>query len=109
VSRSTVVNAARELAAEARRQARREARQARATPKPAAKPLTEARARAQRFLRDMLAHGPKRVSDVEEAAEKAHVDLTALTQARGDLGVVTSRGGNTGAGNTLPVQWSLPS
>ena len=39
-------------------------------------------------------------------AERAHVDLTALTEARGDLGVVTSRG-NTG--NTLSVQWSLPS
>jgi hypothetical protein len=37
------------------------------------------------------------------SAEKAHVDLTALTQVRGDLGVVTSRGGNTGAGNTLSV------
>jgi len=28
---------------------------------------------AQQFLRDELADGPKRVSDVEDAAEKAHV------------------------------------
>src|SRR6516165_9080638 len=66
-------------------------------------PILERRAR--QFLKDALAAGPKRVSDVEAAAEKAHVDLTTLTQARGDLGVVTSRGD---AGNTLSVQWSLP-
>src|SRR5262249_57128466 len=74
VSRSTVCNAARELAAEARKQARREAHQARTTPKPAATPLTEPRARAQRFLRDELARGPKQVSAVEAAAARAHVD-----------------------------------
>jgi len=34
-----------------------------------------------------------------------HVDPHALDQARGDLGIVTSRA-NTG--NTLSVQWSLP-
>src|SRR5262249_38676259 len=103
VGRSTVVNARRDLATEARKAARMQARQARATPKPA----TERRQRAQRFLKDALASGPKCASDIEEQAEKAHVDLTALTQARGDLGVVTSRG-NAGAGNTLSVQWSLP-
>jgi len=37
-------------------------------------------------LRDELAHGPKRVSDVEEAAAKAHIDEQLLAQARGDLG-----------------------
>jgi hypothetical protein len=37
---------------------------------------------AQQFLRDELADGPKRVSDVEDAAEKAHVDLQTLEQAR---------------------------
>jgi hypothetical protein len=52
-----------------------------------------------------LAHGPRGVSDVEEAAVKAHIEALALEQARGDLGVVTSRA-NTG--NTLSVQWSLP-
>jgi hypothetical protein len=61
--------------------------------------------RAQRFLRDTLARGPKPVTDVEAAAEKAHVDPQTLAQARGDLGIVTSRGN---AGNTLSVQWSLP-
>src|SRR5262245_28296476 len=108
VSRSTVVNAAADLAAEARREARKQARQASqasATPKPAAKPLTEARQRAQRFLKDALAHGPKPVTDIEEQAGKAHVDSTALAQARGDLGIVTSRG-NTG--RVQAVQWSLP-
>ena len=45
--------------------------------------------RAQWFLRDALAHGPKRVSDVEEAAEKAHIDAHALTQARGDTDAIT--------------------
>jgi hypothetical protein len=59
----------------------------------------------QRFLKDALAHGPKRVTDVEEAAAKAHVDLQALEHARGDLHVVTSRA-NTGGAQA--VQWSLP-
>jgi lambda repressor-like predicted transcriptional regulator len=68
----------------------------------------ERRQRAQRFLRDELARGPKRVSDVEEAAGKAHIDVHTLQQARSDLGIVTSRPGNTGGGNTLSVQWSLP-
>jgi len=43
--------------------------------------------------------------DVEDAAEKAHVDLRALEQARADLGIVTSRA-NTGGAHA--VQWSLP-
>ena len=62
--RSTVCNAARELAAEARKPARREAR------KQAGKQLKpetiEHRARAQRFLKEELAGGPKRASDVFE-------------------------------------------
>ena len=91
-ARSTVANARNELGAEARK------------PKPA-KSLTEPRQRAQRFLRDALAHGPKRVTDVEEAAERAHVDAHALTQARADLGLVTSRGN---AGGVMAVQCSLP-
>src|SRR5947209_15870656 len=81
VSRSTVVKARDELAAEART-----SREAPKTAKP-----TERRQRAQQFLKDALAHGPKRVSDVEEAAAKAHVEPHALEQARADLGVVTSR------------------
>jgi hypothetical protein len=97
VSRATVVNA------------RDNKPRRKPGPKPAAKmelePKTERRQRAQQFLKDALARGPKRVSDVEEAAEKAHIDVQTLTQARGDLGVVTSRA-NTG--NTLSVQWSLP-
>jgi hypothetical protein len=90
VSRSTVVNARDELTAEAR--------------KPR-EPKTERRERAQRFLKDALAHGPKQVSVVEEAAAKARVDPQALEQARTALGIVTSRG-NTGG--VQAVQWSLP-
>ena len=45
------------------------------------------------------------VSDIEDAAEKAHVDLTALEQARADLGVVVGR---SNAGGVQAVQWSLP-
>ena len=45
---------------------------------------TNRRSRAQRFLRDELADGPKRVTDVEEAAAKAHVDPETLERARGD-------------------------
>jgi hypothetical protein len=45
------------------------------------------------------------VTDVEAAASKAHVDSTALEQARADLGIVTSRA-NTGGAQA--VQWSLP-
>jgi hypothetical protein len=66
---------------------------------------TDRRARAQQFLRGELARGPRPVTDVEQAAEKAHVDPTALAQARGDLGVTVSRGN---AGGVQAVQWSLP-
>src|SRR5262249_19938387 len=59
---------------------------------------------AQRFLKDALAHGPKQVSGVEDAAERAHIDEHTLGQARGDLGVVVSRGN---AGGVQAVQWSL--
>lgn len=101
VSRSTVVNARDELAAEARRKR---------GPKPAAsktarEPKIERRQRAQQFLKDALAHGPRRVSDVEEAAAKAHVEPHTLEQARADLGIITSRA-NTGGAHS--VQWSLP-
>ena len=74
-------------------------------PKTARDPKDERRERAQRFLRDALASGPMRVSDVEEAAAKAHVEHHTLEQARADLGVVTSRA-NTGGAHA--VQWSLP-
>jgi len=57
------------------------------------------------FLKNALAHGPKQASDLEEAAEKAHVDPHALGQARAELGVVVSRGN---AGGVQAVQWSLP-
>ena len=106
VSRSTVCNAARELAAEAHKAARKQARQARATTgSPAAKPLTEPRQRAVCFLRDELAHGPKPVSDLEASAERAHIDVGTLQQARADLHVVTSR---ADTGRAHAVQWSLP-
>jgi hypothetical protein len=45
------------------------------------------------------------VTDVEEAAQRAHVDPQTLELARADLGVVTSRGN---AGGVQAVQWSLP-
>ena len=98
----TAINARNELAAEARNEERKEARKKLETSKPA-KP--ERRQRAQRFLLDALAHGPKQVNDLEEAAEKAHVDPHSLEQARADLGIVTSRA-NTGGAHA--VQWSLP-
>ena len=82
LSRSTVVNAHKELAAEARRKPREAC-------KPAT-PNTDRRTRAQAFLKDELARGPKKVTDVEEAAAKAHVAQT-LEQARADLGIVTTR------------------
>jgi len=100
VSRSTAANAARELASEARKAARRAARETSAPVTPRVP-----RERAQRFLREQLARGAKPASAVEDAAEKAHVGLTALEQARGDLGVVVSRA-NTGG--VQAVQWSLP-
>jgi len=62
-------------------------------------------ARAQRFLKDALAQGPKPVTVIEEAATKSHVDPTALEQARADLHVVASRA-NTGG--VQSVQWGLP-
>jgi hypothetical protein len=83
VSRSTVVNARDDLR----------------------KPRTDRRQRAQQFLKDALAHGPKPVSDIEAAATRAHVDVQALEQARGDLGILTTRA-NTGGVHA--VQWSLP-
>jgi hypothetical protein len=78
----------------------RRAERRRPGPKP--KP---ALARAQQFLRDALGRGPRSVSDIEEAAAKAHVELLALEKARADLGIVTSRA-NTGGVHA--VQWSLP-
>jgi hypothetical protein len=69
------------------------------------RPLASVAARAQQFLKDALVHGRKRVSDVEEAAAKAHIDIVTLEQARADLGIVVSRG-NTGGAHA--VQWSLP-
>ena len=39
----------------------------------------------------------RRVTDVEEAAAKAHIDEQALGQARADLGIVTSRSNAGGA------------
>jgi hypothetical protein len=111
-SPSTVVNARKDLAKEARKEVRRENRksselstvptQARIGGSKTAKP-TERRQRAQQFLKDTLAHGPKRASDVEEAAAKAHIDDQALTAARADLGIVASRS-NAGV---QAVQWSL--
>jgi hypothetical protein len=102
-SHGTDINARKELAAEARKQARKETRKSAREASKAARP--ERRQRAQRFLRDALAHGPKQVSDVEEAAEKAHVDAHSLEQARAELGIVTTRA-NTGGAQA--VQWSLP-
>ena len=61
------------------------------------------RQRAQRFLKDVLA--PKRVTEVEEQAAKAHIDDQAFTAARTDLGIVASR---SNAGGVQAVQWSLP-
>jgi hypothetical protein len=88
--------------AEIEKEARKAARKSRATSTPA-KP--DRRQRAQHFLREQLARGAKPASDVEEAAVKAHVDPQALGQARGDLGIVTSR---VNTGGPQAVQWSLP-
>jgi len=101
-SRTTVIDARAELAREARKAARRKAKPA-PTTRNAEK--AERRERAQKFLRDALARGPKTVSDIEAAAAKTHVDEVLLTQARADLHVVTSRGN---AGGVQAVQWSLP-
>jgi hypothetical protein len=61
--------------------------------------------RAQWFLRDALAHGPKRVSDVEEAAAKAYVDpQNAGASARRARCRHLPRQRRRGPG----VQWSLP-
>jgi len=103
VSRSTVVNASADLAAAARKQARKEARKLRENP--ALAKQTERRQRAQRFLLDALARGPQPVSDIEEQAAKAHIEVQVLDQARADLGIVTSR---SNTGGPQAVQWSLP-
>jgi hypothetical protein len=100
VSRSTVVKTRNEI-----EKARKQARKSReTTPSILSKPA-ERRQRAQQFLREQLARGPKPASVVEEAAAKAHIDEQALGQARADLGVVTSR---SNAGGVQAVQWSLP-
>ena len=99
-----MVNARKDVAAEARKAARKSAcKAARETPKPA--PTDRRQQRAQQFLKDALAHGPKPAAAVEEAAAKAHVGGTALDQARAELGIVASRA-NTGGPQA--VQWSLP-
>jgi transposase len=94
VSRSTVVNA-RDLARKPRETSSALAKQ------------TERRQRAQQFLREQLARGPQRVSDIEQAAEKQHIDAHTLEAARAALGVTPSRA-NAGGGSSLSVQWALP-
>jgi hypothetical protein len=47
----------------------------------------------------------KREQGYESCAAAPHLDPHALAQARGDLGVVTSRGN---AGGVQAVQWALP-
>ena len=101
VSRSTVVKTRNEIEKAERKQARKSRE---TTPSILSKPA-ERRQRALHFLREQLARGPKPASVVEEAAAKAHIDEQALGQARGDLGIVTSRA-NTGGAQA--VQWSLP-
>src|SRR5215475_7077891 len=101
VSRSTVVKTRNEIEKAERKQARKSRE---TTPSILSKPA-ERRQRAQQFLREQLARGPKPASVVEEAAAKAHIDEQALRQARGDLGVITSR---SNAGGPQAVQWSLP-
>ena len=100
VSRSTVAKTRAEIAKAERKAARSETTPSTPISKPA-----ERRQRAQRFLKDTLAQGPKRATDVEEAAVRAHVDPQALEQARADLGIVASR---ANAGGVQAVQWSLP-
>jgi len=99
VSPSTIHHARRDLAKEARKEARKQARASAAAKPP------DPRERAQQFLREQLARGPKQASAVEAAAEKAHVALSALEQARADLHVVVGRGNAAGV---QAVQWSLP-
>jgi len=101
VSRSTVVKTRNEIEKAERKQAPKSRE---TTPSILSKPA-ERRQRAQHFLREQLAWGAKPASDVEEAAVKAHVDPQALEQARGDLGIVTSR---SNASGVQAVQWSLP-
>jgi MFS superfamily sulfate permease-like transporter len=103
VSFGTVINARKDLAKEAHREARRKSRTTEtAKSSPATSPKREW---AQKWLRDTLAQGPKEVQVVEAAAAKAHIDDVLLSQARADLGIVTSRA-NTGGAHA--VQWSLP-
>lgn len=104
-SRSTVINARKIVAAQARKAARKAQPPARPAASSVLAKQDERRQRAQRFLREQLGRGPKQVTDVEAAAEKAHVDVETLARARADLGVVTSRGN---AGGAHAVQWSLP-
>jgi hypothetical protein len=103
VSRGTVIAARDDFAAEARKP--REAIPSTPIGGPKTAKPSERRQRAQRFLKDALAHGPKQVSDVEAAAAKVHIDEQLLGQARTDLGIVTTRA-NTGGAQA--VQWSLP-
>jgi hypothetical protein len=72
----TVIHAREELAKEARKAARKQARK----PHETVSAPTDRRQRAQRFLKDTLAGGPKPVTAVEEAAAKAHLDERALNE-----------------------------
>jgi hypothetical protein len=98
VSRSTVVNVRAELAKETRKQARKGTRESANPP--------DRHQRAQRFLRDELARGPKRVTDVEEAAARAHVDPQTLEQARAPISASSPAAAMPGG--VQAVQWSLP-
>jgi len=104
VSFGTVINARKDLANEARREARRKAKTTK-TAKSSPAATSPKRERAQKWLRDTLAQGPKEVQAVEAAAAKAHIDDVVLSQARGDLGVIATR---ADSGGVHAVQWSLP-
>jgi hypothetical protein len=57
--------------------------------------------------RDQLRAGPRPISDVEEAAQKAKIDPQVLERARAQLRITTSR--SSAANGPHALQWALPS
>jgi hypothetical protein len=62
-----------------------------------------ARDNAKKFLTDLLAEGPVKKSDIEEAAEANCISGATLRRAKDELGIIAKKDGLTG-----PWMWQLP-
>jgi len=63
---------------------------------------------AENLLRELLADGPRRRSEIEEAAEEAGVGWRTVEAAKADLGVYDERRPESGKRGRGASWWRLP-